>query len=371
MAGSSSDRASTITPSEAQIFKGIFHEIAQGKMPPAKRRVPLQRVRDGFQNLGDAPATNSEKDGPGSARSLGEKARITEFRQKFLRRYPRSLQDAAQIALGLYEIRPQDSDSDSGQEAQMMEMGGADEATWAERTDRELARSEECERVESLMKECKTDAELWRVMEKEVFSLPEKLHIAQAGQSGLNRQASRGNKKGHRQSSATLEGEEVSLYQEQSASETASQDEERVMNIYGPLYSRFLSTALDLFSAAFARPSPYIFQILPRIKELGLPSFVLGVSTPFYVKLAQVHWHRFGDADSAIDMLQEMDSAGLSANTEVNDLISQLYYHLHACTWGAQGPFVMAMMESPPYDSALLRRLEDIERRLDNRHMTA
>ncbi|KAM0257026.1 hypothetical protein ACHAQJ_004621 [Trichoderma viride] len=354
LGSSESGRISTITPSEAQIFKGIFSEIAEGKMPPVKRRSPIQ------QNLTDAPTTSSERDGPSSARSQAEKARITEFRDKFLSRYPQSLQNAAQVALGLYEVKPQDSDS--GQEAQMVELEGADETTWAERTERELARSEECERVESLMKQCKTDAELWSVMEKEVFSLPEKLHIAQAKRSGLGQRASKGKRKASRQSSALLGGEEASLFQEQSASEVASQDEERVMNIHGPLYSRFLSTALDLFNSAFARPSPYIFQILPRIKELGLPSFVLGVSTPFYSKLAEIHWHRFGDADSALDMLQEMNSAGLFTNKEVKNLISQLRDHLHACTWGTQGPFVMAMMESPPYDGALMQRIEDIEK---------
>ncbi|EHK40195.1 hypothetical protein TRIATDRAFT_252540, partial [Trichoderma atroviride IMI 206040] len=209
----------------------------------------------------------------------------------------------------------------------MIELDGADEATWAERTERELARSQECERVESLMKQCKTDAELWSVMEKEVFSLPEKLHIAQT------KRAAKGKKKA-RQS-----------------------NEERVMDIHGPLYSRFLSTALDLFNSAFARPSPYIFQILPRIKELGLPSFVLGVSTPFYSKLAEIHWQRFGDANSALDMLEEMNSAGLFANKEANGLLSQLRNHLHACTWGGQGPFVMAMMESSEFGNALIQRI--------------
>ncbi|UKZ49116.1 hypothetical protein TrVGV298_003357 [Trichoderma virens] len=350
LASIDSERVSTITPSEAQIFKGIFHEIAQGKMPPAKRRSPIRHLQDGLQNHHDSP-TSSDKDSPGSARSLVEKARITDFREKFLSRYPRSLQNAAQVALGLYEIKPRDSDSNSAQDAQMMELDGADEATWAERTDRERARSEECERVEALMKECKTDAELWGVMEKEVFSLPEKLHIAQAKRSG----ASKGRKS--KKQTALLESEE-----EQAASEMASQDEERVMNIHGPLYSRFLSTALDLFDTAFARPSPYIFQILPRIKELGLPSFVLGVSTPFYSKLAEIHWHRFGDANSALDMLLEMNSAGLFANRNVNSLISQLRNQLHACTWGGQGPFVMAMMESPPYDGALMQKLEEVEK---------
>lgn len=348
--GGNSEQASTITPSEAQIFKKIFSEIAQGKMPPVKSRTPAQR------NLTDAPAISGERDSSGSARALAEKVRISEFREKFLGRYPKSLQNAAQVALGLYEVKPQDSES--GEKAQMIELDGADEATWAERTERELARSQECERVESLMKQCKTDAELWSVMEKEVFSLPEKLHIAQA------KRAAKGKKKA-RQSIALVEDAEASLYQEQSALEMASQDEERVMDIHGPLYSRFLSTALDLFNSAFARPSPYIFQILPRIKEFGLPSFVLGVSTPFYSKLAEIHWQRFGDANSALDMLEEMNSAGLFANKEANGLLSQLRNHLHACTWGGQGPFVMAMMESSEFGNALIQRIEFIEKMIE------
>ncbi|PON30815.1 hypothetical protein TGAM01_v200236 [Trichoderma gamsii] len=348
--GPSSEQASTITPSEAQIFKKIFSEIAEGKMPPVKSRTPAQ------QNLTDAPAISGERDSSGSARAMTEKVRISEFREKFLGRYPKSLQNAAQVALGLYEVKPQDSES--GEKAQMIELDGADEATWAERTERELARSQECERVESLMKQCKTDAELWSIMEKEVFSLPEKLHIAQA------KRAAKGKKKA-RQSNALVEDAEASLYQEQSALEMASQDEERVMDIHGPLYSRFLSTALDLFNSAFARPSPYIFQILPRIKELGLPSFVLGVSTPFYSKLAEIHWQRFGDANSALDMLEEMNSAGLFANKEANGLLSQLRNHLHACTWGGQGPFVMAMMESSEFGNALIQRIEFIEKMIE------
>lgn len=348
--GPNSEQASTITPSEAQIFKKIFSEIAEGKMPPVKSRTPAQ------QNLTDAPAISGERDSSGSARAMAEKVRISEFREKFLGRYPKSLQNAAQVALGLYEVKPQDSES--GEKAQMIELDGADEATWAERTERELARSQECERVESLMKQCKTDAELWSIMEKEVFSLPEKLHIAQA------KRAAKGKKKA-RQSSALVEDAEASLYQEQSALEMASQDEERVMDIHGPLYSRFLSTALDLFNSAFARPSPYIFQILPRIKELGLPSFVLGVSTPFYSKLAEIHWQRFGDANSALDMLEEMNSAGLFANKEANGLLMQLRNHLHACTWGGQGPFVMAMMESSEFGNALIQRIEFIEKMIE------
>ncbi|KAH0489447.1 hypothetical protein TgHK011_009876 [Trichoderma gracile] len=360
LAGSDEDRISTITPAEAQIFKGIFHEIAQGKMPASKRRSPVRHLEERLQRLSDAPAGSSEKDSsPGSARSLAEKERISEFRDKFLSRYPRSLQNAAQVALGLHEVRPRDTEAEQDA-AQMMELEADDEAARAEREALELERSKECERVESLMRACKTDAELWSVMEKEVFSLPEKLHIAQTKRSGTSPRGSKGRKKAKAEETGQSALSEAEDQEQMTASEVASQDEERVMNIHGPLYSRFLATALDLFDSAFARPSPHIFQILPRIKELGLPSFVLGVSTPFYAKLADIYWRRFGDASSALDMLHEMNSAGLFANAEVNSFISQLRNELHACAWGGQGPFVMAMMESPPYDGALMQRLEEV-----------
>ena len=41
--------------------------------------------------------------------------------------------------------------------------------------------------------------------------------------------------------------------------------------------------------------SPLTFSLLPRIKELGLESFVLGVSTPFYNELLEIYWKRRGD----------------------------------------------------------------------------
>lgn len=342
-----SGQQSTITPSEAEVFKSIFDEIAQGQMPSAKKR--------NIGPLDDATAqsttpSQSGESGSSMARSIVEQARVTEFRDKFLRRYPQSLRNAAQVALGLYELEPGNSEP-----SQMMELDEADESKWKERAKYEQARVAERERIGQLMKGCTTDAELWQVMEDEVFSLPARLGIVQNEQG--KEMKGKPNKKAKRRSSKQAVTDDSS-----SSSTQQTADEKRVMDVHGPLYPQFISSGLQLFDTAFARPSPFAFQILPRIKELGLPSYVLGVSTPFYTRLAQMHWHCFGDANSALDVLQEMNSAGLYADEDVYGLLVTIRDHLHGCTWGAQGGFVMGMMESPPYDGTLIQRLEDMEK---------
>ena len=338
--GDAVPQTSTITPSEAEIFKGIFDEISQGRMPSGKKRsAPSQGVS------GLLSESTPQDQAPGMARSIVEQARVMEFRDKILRRYPPSLRNAAQIALGLYELEPNSSTS-----SHMMELDEADQAKWEERSRYERARVKERERVDALMQACRTDADLWRVMEQEVFSLPARLGIAKG-------KGSKGKKLQKRSRS-----QETASASNNQDTQPGADDEKRVMDVHGPLYPHFINSGLELFETAFARPSEYAFQILPRIKDLGLPSYVLGVSTPFYARLARMHWNRFGDATAALDTVQEMSSAGLYADEAVHQLLVTIRDHLHGCTWGAQGPFVMGMMEAPPYDGSLTQRLEDMER---------
>ncbi|KAL3952507.1 hypothetical protein ACCO45_012450 [Purpureocillium lilacinum] len=300
-------QSSTITPSEAEVFKGIFDEIAQGRMPASKKR-PSPEPRQGKHGQ--------------------RMARVTEFRDKFLRRYPQSLRNAAQVALGLYELEP----GGASESSRMLELDEADEAKWEERARYDRIRVEERERVDALMRDCETDAELWHVMEREVFSLPEKLGIVQgASVKGKNKRSSAGTSRRKTPKGTQLDDASTLTAQQQDA-------QKRIMDVHGPLYPHFLSRGLALLDTAFARPSPRAFEILPRVKALGLPSYVLGVSAPFYARLARVHWDRFGDATAALDVLHEMAAAGLYADEAVAELLARIRNHLHGCTWGAQGP---------------------------------
>lgn len=343
--GDAADKQSTITPSEAEVFKGIFDDIAQGRMPSARKR---PAPSGSTPHVWSAPSSK-EQPPPGMARSIVEQARVTEFRDKILRRYPSSLRHAAQVALGLYELEPK---SNNGAASKMMELDEAYRARLEERAKYEVARTEERERVDALMEACDTDVALWRVMETEVFSLPARLGIVQ----GAKRKGKTGEtgKTGQRKSATETNAPPPAT--------THAADEKRVMDVHGPLYPHFINRGLALFETSFSRPSDYAFEILPRIKELGLPSYVLGVSSPFYSRLARMHWNRFGDASSALDVLQEMSSAGLYADEGVRELLVTMRDHLHGCAWGAQGPFVMGVMEAPPYDGTLTQRLEDMEK---------
>lgn len=342
--------SSTITPAEAVIFKGIFDEISKGKMPKPRKR-PAAPDSSSWEAK---PVPQGSSSQPGSApRSIVEQARLTEFSDNYLKRYPKSLQTAAQVALGLFTLEPAAGKTEASTRIQMPELHEAEAAKAAERERFEKARMKERERIDKAMTKCTTDAALWKIMQQEVFSLPEKLGIAQAGET---KAAPKKGKRGAKKTAPEAENIEAALT-------TPKADKDRyVMDIHGPLYSHFLSTGLALLDTAFAAPSPYAFQILPRIKALGLPSYVLGVSTPFYARLARMYWNQFGDAGSALDVLQEMNSVGLRADGDVADLLVRIRDHVHGCSWGAQGAFVMAVMESPPYDGGLMQRLEEMER---------
>ncbi|KAH6954856.1 hypothetical protein HG530_011041 [Fusarium avenaceum] len=317
------EQEGTLTPSETEIFKSIFDDISHARLPQNKKpQLDQQQPREAYPSTGYGAERRS-------GNTLVEKARGANFSEDFLKRYPSSLRRAAENALGKFELAPKRpnlynmTELDKAEKKQLQE--------WAKYESlRELERS----RVEKLMQDCQTDAELWEVLEKEVFSLPEKLGIHEQNKTA---QKIRKLKKKAR-----------------------AQDNEAVMDVHGYLYSHYLNYGLNLLDTGFPKPSILAFNILPRIKELGLSSYVLGVSTPLFIKLAEIHWKRYGDATSAFDVLDEMKPLGLFPTEklgELEELIEQISDHLHSCTWGAQGPFVMAMMQAPPFDATLTSRL--------------
>lgn len=348
-------QTSTITPSEAEIFKGIFDEIAQGRIAKARKRQrgaaavigDSSEIKFGedLENLKRKVDLASDEQLNEGMKSIVDQFRSTDSRDAFLQRYPVSLRQAAETALGKFELDP--VSARLADTTELDEEEARKQKEWAKCMKIQEA---EKERVEALMQGCQTDADLWKLMEHEVFSLPAKLGIVQQPLKG---------KRSRKKKQSVPEATDTAADQQAEAPAT----EERLsMDIHGPLYPHYLTLGLELFDTAFSRPSMYSFNILPRVKDLGLPSYVLGVTTPFYLKLAQIHWNRFGDAVSAFDMLEEMASLGLSANEEMAVLLAKIRDDLHACTWGAQGAFAMAIMQAAPYDTALMHRLEAAEK---------
>ncbi|KAJ4317654.1 hypothetical protein N0V84_007254 [Fusarium piperis] len=336
-----SEQEGTLTPTESEIFKSIFDEIAQGRLPKAKKRPGS--AEEQAEQTAQRPAKKTSKELSGG--SLVDQARSAQSNPNFLKQFPASLQNAAQNALGKFKLapaRPKLRDLTELDKAEAKQM-----AVWARY---EKIREVEKLRVEKLMKACKTDTKLWEVMEEEVFSLPGKLKIGEPDGREKKKQ-----KKAAKSTAKETTVEETATKAEQPP---LLKEGRRIMDVHGPLYTYYLSTGMKLLDTAFVKPSILALNIIPRIKDLGLSSYVLGVSTPLFAKLADIQWKRYGDAAAALDALDEMQSVGLHPNEEVEKLVEEISSHLHSCTWGAQGPFVMAMMESPPYDASLTTRLE-------------
>ncbi|KAH7327766.1 hypothetical protein B0I35DRAFT_415672 [Stachybotrys elegans] len=296
---------STITPSEAQVFKGIFEEIAQGKAAQSMR-----------------------SSDPG--RSQTEQERIVQFREQILQRYPSSLRESAELALGLYSKQSEEPGS-----SKMLELEPVSQETLAERARLAEKHDQARTKIVTLMTDCRTDAELWAVLEEHVFSLPQRMGLVPKP------------RRGKAASEALPELPEV----------PADSDS---MEIYSPLYSYFVNMAVEMFDKGFSQPSPYALQVLPRVKELGLASHVLAVSANLYVKLARIHWERHGSIGGALGALQEMTSTGLSPNAEVMALLQRIRQDLLLCREGVQGGLSQIVASMLPYNGASLDKLDDV-----------
>ncbi|KAI6780677.1 uncharacterized protein J7T54_001181 [Emericellopsis cladophorae] len=325
----------TLSPSEAHIFKNIFDEITAGNMPKPRRP-------------STPPAEGGGADSILQSGAMAPKAapeRMTEFRNKYLEAFPQSVRNAAKQAFNILE---------TPSETELEEMSPEDRLLWEKRARYQEVRDAEKKRMEAKMEACQDDFELWQVMEREVFSLMGKLGVSQGEKTKKTK--SRGGKMAKLQD--VVERESVATTPSEAAGE---KDNEHIMDIHGALYSHYLLHALKLFNTQFAIPSPYTFQILPQVKSLGLTSYILGVSTSFYTNLASIHWNRFGDASSALDLLEEMHNTGLYADYQAEVLLGKIRQHVASCQLGLQGPFAKAITDVAPFDASLTGRLEELE----------
>lgn len=333
----------TLTPMESEIFKRIFDDISHARLPQNKKPGRPQEA----EPTQTSTTTNLERQRLGD--TLVEKARGSDASDDFLKRYPLSLRKAAQHALGKFESAPK-----RPKLYNLAELDKAEKAQMREWTKYEDLRGKERERVMNLMKKCTSDVELWDLMEKEVFSLPVELGIVEVPKT---------EKRGRKPKNAPAKKEK----------KATTKEEKPIMDVHGYLYSDFLTYGLTRLDSAFPKPSLLAFNILPRIKELGLSSYVLGVSSPLFIKVAQIHWERYGDAVSACEALDEMKPLGIFPTetekiNEVEKLVKDIEDNLHSCTWGAQGPFVMAMMQAGPYDVTLTARLGRLKAIIAKKH---
>ncbi len=256
--------------------------------------------------------------------------------ERALLRFPPRLREAAQMALGVMEqdeaAQKFNATSISPEEIMNPETSAATQIDLildplSKTVQNEALRREERNRVEAKMRAAQTDFELWDVLEAEVFPMVHKLGIDE-DPSPRRRGAAKRDRKN-----------------------------KLPLHIYGPLYPTYLLSALRLLDTHFARSSPLALHLLPRVRELGPASYVLGVSTPFYNEMARLLWNRYGDPAAVFNLLEEMRVAGLYCDEGTRAVVHRIEQFFASVAQGKWGPFLRELASLPEYQFALLPRM--------------
>lgn len=377
----------TITPAERLAFKSIFQEIAEkGEKPikPKEKNVieesdvepKLPSFLEALQQSGDdlgAPsptlpfhinsimqdaAIKYNKEAEPGIRGLDPSSPLESTysaaeREYGLLKFPRTIRKAARVAIGMFSsVRDTPVRLEGGETGQLGQKrsGQQDDPVDAVHTEERLAKVVETEahrraewlRIREQMDAARTDVELWEVMERELFPLVERLGLMDA-EAELQPSPKVKPKRGRKPKSSTPEIEPVK----------SSLDPE----VYGPIYPMLLLESLKLFDTKFSRSSPYVFHVLPRVKQLGLLSYVLGVSTTFYNQLITTIWNRYGDAAAVLNLLEEMRHAGLNLDENTKIVLQQIRQVYKNASSGSKGFFMQRLMEMPEYEPILVKRL--------------
>lgn len=369
--------ASTITPSEQRAFRQIFDNIAKQKGASASfyaAKLFEKTETTSFPSHRNAEPAHHDADSP-----------------DWMLRYPPSLREDVRRALNLHSAEVK-----LGAESEVQEEDEDYPKTRLLQKWQTIIRQRAVQSMESLLGECKTDVEILNLMEREVFSLVKEL--------GISERVGVGNKQDHEETPMVTtkgSGEEAQqsgletkdlaaaeeMLEEMASVEETNKDaaqtpREQVaravkeaagnatlskvlgpwtsrtgVHTYGQLYPIHLVQCLKALDEVFCRPSPLVLRVLPRIRELGLASYVLGASTAFYNELAVIMWRRRGDVRGVINLLQEMQYAGLQCDEQTLDLILEIEAFMDAMSEGQQGRFLQSLSTMPGYDLDIRARL--------------
>jgi Mtf2 family len=329
------NRGSTITVTERRAFQKIFSDIIESSR--SSRKV------DWFGDDGDELVTGPES--KQKAKSKLDDILTTALRRESpskreeieaaVERYPPALQAAAARALGLVPGEPA-SDGVASTEDKLLDTEVL-----------ETLRAPECARVEGLMKNAKTDFELWAVMEKEVFPLINRLGLEDVPDPQAT-VVTKGLKSKKKRGKSTEETPEA-VHQPESIQLMRAGGQISPLALYGPLYPSYLLFGLRLLDRGFAKPSSLALALLPKIKSFGFISHVLGASTQFYNELLRIYHHRQDDFRGMLDLLTEMENAALDVDEETLGIVIDVIQARRIANRGGKGPAIKALWGMPEF----------------------
>ncbi|KAG9232355.1 hypothetical protein BJ875DRAFT_467096 [Amylocarpus encephaloides] len=321
-------RESTITETERRAFQNIFSEMFSQSQGPAKTDAPPA------PDNAKTKLNNILAEAMSSAKLI--RASTREEKEIVVSRYPPALRASIAKAIGLTEN--EDEAESWFEEEQEPELG---------HDALEALREPERLRVEALMKDADTDAELWDIMEKEVFSLVSKLGLLEdpffSGPPTKSKsRKSKTQKNQERKPKAKISEEGVARFGKVVVDATTGA-EVSALTIYGPLYPSYLLLGIRLLDRSFARPSPLALSVLPKIKSLGAISHVLGASTQLYNEVMRVYFHRYEDFRAISQMLNEMERSAVELDEETLQILYDIMKLRRRVRIGKRGPVLQEM----------------------------
>ncbi len=336
-----SNRDSTITSQEKRAFHRIFLDIFQ-RSPRANSPDHLSSQAELQRNEEKAHSTTH-----------------AEVKTTSLNQYPPSLRAAAAEAMGVVLEK-------TG------EVTGADQApinsSEISEEEQEALREPERRRIESLMTEATTDFQLWEVMDKEVFSLIQKMGLSDVPQgaqdAGDEKRSRVKNKKKKGKSKQLVQPEEgkgkpeptpAVITSKKKLKEKSKEEIAKLLSLYGPLYPSFLLFGLRLMDRSFTKSSPLALAILPKIKSLGFISHVLGASTQFYNELLQIYRYQYDDFQGMLTLLNEMEAAALEFDEETYQIVVGVIRLQKAIYRGDKGTALQNLWRFPEFSQGKFR----------------
>ncbi|KAH9890741.1 hypothetical protein F4778DRAFT_752088 [Xylariomycetidae sp. FL2044] len=400
-------KGGTITPSERRIFQSIFADIrTRGLKPttiPEDPEAPSMASNRSALLIMQHAARDAARSSDDAVKAPAFQIGTAKDRNKALLRFPEELRAAASRVLDT--IQPLDNNDDADFDSVAHDDQGAVEEKWESNTNSlgrvielDAKRHPERMRVEGLIINAKTDFELWDVLEKEVFTMPDKLGIAQNPETTADGEeeemiekgsAKKKTKKKQKPTIPSNESQSIHGEEAEEAAVTHGANDAIVsqaapdavvegddasapstsklsLYIHGPLYPAYLLLALRRLDTAFRAPSPLTFSLLPRIKELGLSSYILGVSTLFYNDLLEIYWKRRGDIGAMLDLLEEMRQCGLHFDKHTASVLNQAHNVTFDMADGiSHSSFGRAIMTMPEYEMSVRARLRHWHRAVD------
>lgn len=183
----------------------------------------------------------------------------------------------------------------------------------------DMRREAEMERIESQLKAAATDAELWQVMERDVFSAIRQLNLSSSTRLFSTSGVPISKRTAIRRATSISGGDQEAVPMEQQL-DTHNTTQ---LAVLGPNYPSYLLLAMRRLRKSF--PSSTLpSAILPTIKSLGRTSYVLGASTALYNELLSHLWLSFADFQGIESTLADMEKGGIQHDAETLRILSDI-----------------------------------------------